>query len=117
VDVTIQYVQMHYSLPLNVSLLAGMVHVSPAHLAHCFRKKTGTTVMRYVQQVRVDAATRLLATTSDPIANIARTVGFLDPLHFSRVFKKLTGCTPSMLRCSPVTNGAFGVVKLDDSCI
>ncbi len=98
VDFAIQYVQTHYSLPLSVKQLARLAYVSESYLAHRFRKKTGMSVMRYVRQIRADEATRLLATTTDPIASIAQKVGFSDPLHFSRVFKRLTGCAPSNMR-------------------
>lgn len=98
VDVVIQYIQTNYSRPLSIRHLAETAHISQSYLAHRFRQKTGFSLMRYVQRVRIEEATRLLSTTDYPISNIARQVGFTDPLHFSRVYKKMKGFTPSEMR-------------------
>jgi len=98
VDVVIQYIQTNYSRPLSIRRLAKTAHISPSYLAHRFREKTGISLMRYVQKVRIEEATRLLSTTDHAISAIARQVGFTDPLHFSRVFKKMKGFSPTEMR-------------------
>jgi AraC-like DNA-binding protein len=98
VDVVIQYINTHYAESLSMDRLAAVAHVSKTYLAHKFRQRTGKTLMRYVQEVRVEEAIRLLVTTRHSIGTVARMVGFADPLHFSRVFKRISGRTPSAMR-------------------
>ena len=101
VDATIQYIQMHYALPLSVPTLADVAHVSSSYLAKRFRERTGISLMRYVQDVRMREAVRLVVTTDEPVAQIAREVGFTDPLYFSRVFRRVTGHSPTAMRKMP----------------
>jgi AraC-like DNA-binding protein len=96
---------LHYALPLSVSTLADVAHVSGSYLVKRFRGRTGISLMRYVQDVRVQEAERLLVTTDEPVAQIARKVGFADPLYFSRVFRRATGHSPTAMRQVPVAAG------------
>lgn len=105
-EVAKQYIQANYTQPLSVKHLAAVAHVSEAYFSHRFQMQTGISPMRYVQQVRIDAATRLLVTTSLTVSAVSRAVGFTDPLHFSRVFKRITGCTPTQMRQAGITDGA-----------
>jgi len=66
--------------------------------ARSFRRWMHTTPARYVQQVRVREACRLLAATEASIKKVARDVGFANRHHFSRIFRELTGTTPAVYR-------------------
>jgi AraC family transcriptional regulator, arabinose operon regulatory protein len=58
----------------------------------------GTSPMQYLRTVRVEAAKRLLVTIETPVGEVAAQVGFEDPLYFSRVFRKVTGKSPTAYR-------------------
>lgn len=51
-----------------------------------------------IAETRVDVATRLLAQTDAPLIDIAYATGYRDPSHFSRAFRRFTGCTPQEYR-------------------
>lgn len=63
-----------------------------------FRKATGLTPINYVQHLRIDAAKHQLETAQTPVDEISVGVGYEDPSFFRRVFKRITGLTPSAYR-------------------
>jgi len=63
-----------------------------------FHKATGLTPIGYVQNLRVDAAKRFIETTPISVDEISFKVGYEDPSFFRRVFKRITGMTPSSYR-------------------
>jgi AraC-like DNA-binding protein len=98
VDIAVQFIHTNYSKPIGLDDLAQAGCVSKTHMSHCFHNRLGTSPLRYLQQVRIEAAKRLLLTTTIPINQIADEVGFGDPLYFSRVMKSSTGHSPTSYR-------------------
>ncbi len=98
VEAAVQYLHANFTRRLTLAELAGVGRVSPTHLAHRFTARLGESPMRYLQRVRLEAGKRLLATTDLSVQEIARHVGFDDPLYFSRVLKRTTGASPSGYR-------------------
>lgn len=78
--------------------LANIVSMSTESFIRLFKRWTGETPMRYVQQVRVREACRLLADTDSSIDAIALQTGFPDRFYFSRVFKRHTNHSPAAYR-------------------
>jgi transcriptional regulator GlxA family with amidase domain len=56
------------------------------------------TIGRFVEEVTVERAHRLLTTTRLPIAGIARELGFASADSFARSFRRVTGTPPSKIR-------------------
>ena len=83
---------------LTLGELAAEVGVHTVHLARVFRKFHGCSIGDYVRQLRVDFASRELATTDVPLADIAAAAGFADQSHFSRTFKQHTRLQPTEFR-------------------
>lgn len=83
---------------LEVAELASIAHLSPSRLSHLFTAQVGTSLARYIEAQRLELAARLLEMTPDPVAEVARRVGFRDPLYFSRRFRVLRGLSPSAHR-------------------
>ncbi len=71
-----------------------------------FKAATGTTLMDYVQNLRIEEAKRLLETGTTPFDDIAAEVGYENPGFFRRLFKRRTGLTPSGYRKMFQTYGA-----------
>jgi transcriptional regulator GlxA family with amidase domain len=63
-----------------------------------FKAATGTTLMDYVQNLRIEEAKRFLETGTTPFDDIAAEVGYENPGFFRRLFKRRTGLTPSDYR-------------------
>ncbi len=78
--------------------LAGAVGLSSSQCRRLFVQWTGLTPMAYIRQKRVNRARRLLAEGELSIKEIAFRCGFADPLHFSRLFRKIDGLSPSQYR-------------------
>lgn len=100
VDSAIQYLNSNFTQSITLKDVAESLCVSETHLIHKFTSQVGISPMRYLQQIRIEAAKRLLIATAMPINEIAAQVGFDDPLYFSRVFKQKMGTSPSSLRNS-----------------
>lgn len=88
----------HLDEDLSVEALAARAAMSPRNFARCFRNETGTTPAAYVEQVRVEAARRLLQTTDLTVAAIARQVGIRHAETLHRAFRRRVGTTPEQYR-------------------
>jgi AraC-like DNA-binding protein len=87
---------------LTPELIARQLHCSRAHLYRLFAAR-GETVAKYVRELRLKRAYRLLASDNmrkDQIGQIAYRCGFEDHVYFTRLFRQRFGLTPSELRSS-----------------
>jgi len=94
----IEYIQNHYTEPINRDTLAAYVSLSPSYFSTLFKARTGLTPMEYITKLRLDKAKQLLLSTRLPITQIAMGVGFANSFYFTRVFKKHTGLSPREFR-------------------
>ncbi len=94
----VRHVQDHFGEPIRVADLTAVAGFSEAQLERRMKRVFGVTATQHVLRVRVEAATRLLADTDDPIADIAARCGFYDQPDFTRRFARLTNATPAQFR-------------------
>jgi AraC-like DNA-binding protein len=92
------YVESHYPEIISIRSAAEACHVTLEHFSRLFRKFTGTTAERFLSSLRVNHAARMLQQTDLTIKSIALTVGFKDPYHFSKAFKKIHSVSPQKFR-------------------
>ncbi len=83
---------------LDLSRLAAHAGVSDRHLLRLFADELGTTPARYVEQVRVEAARRLLERDDSGLASVARQSGLGSDETLRRVFRRRLGVTPEQYR-------------------
>ena len=95
-----QHIDTHLGRPLRIGKLAERFGLSARTLSRRFESATGRGPQAYLQHVRIQHAKRLLETTSDPIDEIRRHVGYRDPAAFRRAFKQTTGLSPSNYRAA-----------------
>jgi AraC-like DNA-binding protein len=74
------------------------MHVSTFYFCKMFKKATGLTFTDYLGRIRVEKAKNLLLNPHLRVSEIAYTVGFQSLTHFNRVFRKLTGESPTDFR-------------------
>jgi AraC-like DNA-binding protein len=103
------YITQNLPRQLRLQELSAVVHMSPYHFAHLFKKSTGVPPRRFVLQRRIEEAEALLTAPEVPIAAVARSVGFRTPSHFSTTFRRFTGCTPSDYRRDGGRGGSASV--------
>ncbi|MFG0215902.1 helix-turn-helix domain-containing protein [Brevibacillus porteri] len=89
------YINGHYMNPLTLDELAEVHGMSPKSFSYFFHKYTGVRPIDYVIQYRMERASELLLTGNYSIRDVAFSVGYDNPLYFSRVFKKKFGVSPS----------------------
>lgn len=94
----LQYIHAHYMEPITLECLADMEHISKSYLSRQFKQQTGMTVISYVNQLRTEAAKRLLIGSNLRVNEIAYHVGFESPKYFYRLFRSLTGDSPASFR-------------------
>jgi AraC-like DNA-binding protein len=93
-----QYIAEHFDRCISLSELANVAGLSRMHFAAQFRAATGYRPREYLLHHRVEHAKILLATTAQPLAEIALAVGFSTQPHFSTVFKRISGQSPARWR-------------------
>ena len=89
-----EFIQNHYTGPVSRSMIAESAGITPEHLNLLFKKHCDSTPMGFLTRVRIHKAKTLLSSGYN-VSQTAYSVGYEDPLYFSRVFKKLTGIPPS----------------------
>ena len=89
-----------YNKKLTIEQIAGNCHCSKSHISHLFKLKSGTTINRYLTEIRIKKAKALLADTDMSIFDAAYSCGFSDANYFIYVFKKFTGLPPEKYRKS-----------------
>jgi len=92
------YIPGHYRDPVGLDEIARTMHVSTFYFCKMFKKATGLTFTDYLGRVRVEKAKNLLLNPHLRVSEIAYTVGFQSLTHFNRVFRKLTGESPTDFR-------------------
>ncbi len=91
-----RFVRENFADPaLCLGDVAARAGVSKNHLSWEFARETGETLTEYISRVRIEEAKRLFSSTSMKVYEVAEKVGFGNVEHFSRVFKKLAGASPS----------------------
>ncbi|MBQ8683923.1 MAG: AraC family transcriptional regulator [Clostridia bacterium] len=91
----LRYIQYNYSGDIGVNDIARYVGISRSQLYRAFLQDFGISPHNYLQKYRINEACSLLRDPRYSIAEIAGSVGFNDPLYFSRVFKTIKHCTPT----------------------
>jgi AraC-like DNA-binding protein len=93
-----EHIRHHSSHKLSVADAARMAHMSLPQFMKTFKKVAGTTLVAYLNHVRLSSAARLLSETALTIAEIASEVGFSDQSYFDKQFKRAFGCSPKQFR-------------------
>ncbi len=82
----------------SVQYFANQVHLSANYFGDLIKKETGKTAQEYVQLKIIDKAKDMLYSPDKSISEIAYKLGFKYPHHFSRMFKKIVGVSPTDYR-------------------
>lgn len=82
----------------TVKYCADKLCLSPNYFGDLIKKETGKTALEWIQNKIISIAKERLLLPSDSISQIAYSLGFQYPQHFTRVFKRMTGMTPNEYR-------------------
>ena len=92
------YIEAHYRDKFSLQAMAGELYVNGSYLLRVFKRNTGYTPLAWHNHVRCEKARELLTRTGKSVSEIGEAVGFVSSAHFTHVFKKEAGCTPSEYR-------------------
>lgn len=92
------YLRRHYAEQISASEVAQVCHCSVSTLSHLFKKKMGISISRYVQELRMNDARRLLRDTDLSVNMVSDMLGYGNPNYFCNVFRRETGIAPTMFR-------------------
>lgn len=88
----------HVAEEFSLDQLATRVGLSKFHFDRLFKSAMGVSPSRHHINLRMDAAKRLLRETKKSVVEIALDVGYTNPSHFARLFRRETGLSPSDYR-------------------
>jgi YesN/AraC family two-component response regulator len=92
------FINDNYRTDIRLAAAAREAGMSLAHFSRIFKKVMGLSYQNYLNGRRITKAKKLLRASAQSITEIAVSLGFADPTGFGRIFKKLTGHTPSAFR-------------------
>lgn len=93
----IEWISARYAETMTIREMAELTGYSQRYFRKAFSKATGMSPMQFLAQIRIDRAKHLLFEPLS-IKQIARAVGYQDPLHFSKQFKVRMGYSPKQYR-------------------
>lgn len=91
VNQAIAYMEKHYAEKLTLQEVAEVCYVSQWHLSKLLNKYTEQSFYDILNGIRINAAKELLRDPALRVSDVGMKVGYADPAHFARTFKKLTG--------------------------
>jgi AraC-like DNA-binding protein len=92
------YMDKNLARKMTLQELASLEGLNPCYFSNQFKEHIGLSVMRYLNQKRIEKAQELLWSTSKKLEVIAAETGFEDAFYFSRFFRKVTGVPPIRYR-------------------
>lgn len=93
-----KYITQNYDQNLTLALLSERFGFSYHYLSHYFNKQAKEGFSEYLNRIRIQRACELLKENEKSISEISRQIGYSDHAYFCRVFKKMTGQTPTDYR-------------------
>ncbi|MFE5319019.1 AraC family transcriptional regulator [Paenibacillus sp. NPDC056579] len=103
VEQAIRWLTLQYHQPISIESMAHSLGYHRTHLSKMFKQHTGMAPMNFLLKIRMERA-KILLLESLTIEQVASSVGFSDPLYFSKQFKKWYGRSPSEYRLDQSTN-------------
>jgi AraC-like DNA-binding protein len=99
VDRAIHFLSTQYAEPITIEMMAESLGYNRAYLSRLFKRHTKDTPVTFLLKLRVDKARQLLRERLElTVEQIAASVGFHDPLYFSKQFRRWHGVSPTEYR-------------------
>lgn len=92
------YIAAHSREKFSLQAVADALYINKSYLLRRFKAHTGRTLLEYHNLVRCEQAKQLLSDTEFTISEVGETVGFVSSSHFTHVFRKNAGVTPTEYR-------------------
>ena len=94
----LEFIAMNYSQKIEISDISSYIGLDRSYLYSLFVKHLNISPKDYLVRFRMQKATDLIRNNNLTIGEVSRSVGYDDPLLFSKMFKKIYGQSPSQYR-------------------
>lgn len=98
IDTIIHYIYSNYQKDITLEEIAKEVYLTPSYLSHIFKKQTGTTLIKYIKQYRMQKAKEYLENTNMKIVDISEHIGYANCSYFCQNFRSVYGVSPDTCR-------------------
>ncbi|HMA60807.1 MAG TPA: AraC family transcriptional regulator [Halanaerobiales bacterium] len=98
INKAIYFINNNYDKELSLEEVAATANYSPYHFIRVFKEETGKTPFQYLLDIKIDKAKEKLYNSNKTISDICYECGFNNRSHFSFIFKRKTGNSPSEYR-------------------
>ncbi|NQX67391.1 response regulator [Paenibacillus alba] len=98
IEDVLRIIEKEFEQDLSLEYLSKRVHLSASYLSHTFKKATGVSVVKYINQYRMEQAKAYLDQSNYKINDVYKMVGFSDLSYFGLMFKQYFGVTPTQYR-------------------
>lgn len=95
---SIEFIENNYSHNIKINDIASYIGINRSYLTNIFKKSINVSPQEFLVNYRIDKAATLLKTTDLSIKAVAKSIGYSDPLTFSKIFKKIIGESPKSYR-------------------
>jgi len=95
------YIREHFQEPLTVQDIARRFYLHPNYLSSLFKRELGVNFTKFLNDIRMGHARRLLANSRLTVSDVAERAGYKDYFYFARMFKRHAGMTPTEYRADP----------------
>ena len=102
-ELAYRYIRENYRRDISMQDLAGAMNYSEAYFCKLFKQCFNKNFTAYLTEYRVKEAKRLLEQPTINVKEVGKAVGYMDPNYFARVFKRITGQTPTEYRSAIFT--------------
>lgn len=108
----IDYISNYYDQEISVTEIADYCGISQNYLNMLFKKKFGTTIVKYLNNLRIEKATLLLTYTDLCVDDIRKQLGYNNKMNFNRNFIGITGMSPREYRKNKNKRTEINVYKM-----
>ena len=100
-----KFVETHYNEDISMDEVAKQVNVSYHYFSKIFKSQMGKSFTDYLTDLRIEKSMKMLQTTPLSIKEISSEIGYNDPNYYCKIFKKVTGVTPTEFRLTQDRKG------------
>ena len=97
-DKILEYVNSNYMKHISLDEISNRFFLNPSYVSVLFKRNMDKTLFEYINSLRMERAVYLLKNTDKMVLEISDEVGYTDSFHFSKMFKKYYGMSPSEYR-------------------
>ena len=102
------YIEAHSAEKYSLAEMAKALFVNGSYLMRTFKRHTGMTPLAYHHRLRCAKAKELLSSSGLTVSQVGEAVGYVSSAHFSHIFRKYEGCSPSEFQKSHRHEAAEG---------